>query len=270
MPQSIRFEHLGATLRAEPLTEAQGPIRLVWLHGWGRSREAMRPLAESLLPMGETWLIDLPGHGEAPNPPSACAPGDFAHLVAAWLATQPACPTVILGHSLGFRVAVHLAHQGTPTLAGLVAIAGAGVPKALTPRQAARRKTIRTLITIARLLKPFLGEAPLTRLRQTFGSTDYLNVSAALRPTFLAVVNDDVTTLCPQVTLPTLLVYGGADTETPPSTGERFRKLLPQAHLHVLPHHTHDSLVAGGRHVVAPLIQTFLKTLTHTVGGGHA
>ncbi|RYG58580.1 MAG: hypothetical protein EON60_12860, partial [Alphaproteobacteria bacterium] len=64
MPQSIRFEHHGATLRAEPLNEAQGPVRLVWLHGWGRSREAMRPLADSLSPVAESWLIDLPGHGE--------------------------------------------------------------------------------------------------------------------------------------------------------------------------------------------------------------
>lgn len=267
MPQSIRFEHNGAALRAEPLSEAQGPVRLVWLHGWGRSREAMRPLAESLSPMAESWLIDLPGHGEAPNPPSAYAPSDYARLVAAWLATQPACPTIIIGHSVGFRVAVHLAHQNTPTLLGLVAIAGAGIPKQLNAQQAARRRSIRTLMRIAKLIKPFLGDAPLQRLRQTFGSTDYLSVNADLRPTFLAVVNDDVTALCTHVTLPTLLVYGSADTETPPSTGEKFQKLLPQAHLHVLPHQTHDSLIAGGRHVVAPLIKAFINAFTHNVGG---
>lgn len=266
MPQSIRFESLGATLRAEPLTDAQGPLRLIWLHGWGRSREAMRPLADSLVAMGESWLIDLPGHGESPNPPSAYGPAEYARLVAAWLATQPACPTVILGHSLGFRVAVHLAHQQTATLAGLVAIAGAGVPRALSPRQHLRRRGIRLLLAFAKGLKPYLGEAPLARLRQKFGSTDYLNVSPTLRPTFLAVVNDDVTTLCPHVTLPTLLLYGTADTETPPSTGEKFQRLLPQSHLHVLPHQSHDSLIAGGRHVVAPLIKDFLKSL----GGGHA
>ncbi len=266
MPQSIRFEHNGATLRAEPLSEALGPIRLIWLHGWGRSREAMRPIADSLSNVAESWLIDLPGHGEAPNPPSAYAPADFAHLLAAWMATQPACPTIIIGHSLGFRVAVHLAHQNTPSLVGLVSIAGAGVPKILSGKQAARRRSVRTFIRMAKLLKPFVGDAPLNRLRQTFGSTDYLNVSTDLRPTFLAVVNDNVSAICPQVGLPTLLVYGSADTETPPSTGETFRKLMPQAHLHVLPHQTHDSLIAGGRHVVAPLIRTFLQGL----GGGHA
>lgn len=261
MPQSTRFEYQGATLRAEPLTEALGPIRLVWLHGWGQSREAIRPLAESMVAAGESWILDLPGHGEAPNPPEAYSPAHYASITAAWLAGQPAYPTVIIGHSLGFRVAVHMAHQKTPTVMGLVSLAGAGVPRALTAQETSRRKTTRMLIRIAKFLKPFMGDAPLNRLRTRFGSTDYLNVSSDLRPTFLAVVNDNVSKLCPDVPLPTLLIYGDADTETPPSVGQRFQKLLPQAQLQVLPHQTHYSLLAGGRHVVAPLIRTFLKGL---------
>ena len=261
MPQSIRFEHNAATLRAEPLTEATGPVRLVWLHGWGQSREGLRAIAESLVHAGESWILDLPGHGEAPNPPEPYSPAKYAKLVAAWLATQPACPTIILGHSLGFRVAIHLAAQKTPGLIGLVSLAGAGVPKILSPKQAVRRKYVQLLIKLGKGLKPILGDMPLNRLRQRFGSTDYLNVSPDLRPTFLAVVNDNVANLCPEISLPTLLIYGESDTETPPSVGERFRSLLPQAQLHLLPHQTHYSIVAGGRHVTAPLIQQFLRTL---------
>lgn len=263
MPQSTRFEHNAAILRAEPLTEAVGPLRLVWLHGWGQSREALRPLAESLVHVGESWILDLPGHGEAPNPLEPYSPALYAKLVAAWLATQPACPTVILGHSLGFRVAIHMAHQRTPGLVGLVSLAGAGVPRTLSPQEASRRRAIRLALKAAKALKPVLGESLLTALRQRFGSTDYKNVAEALRPTFLAVVNDDVTALAPAVTLPTLLLYGEADTETPPSVGQKFLRLMPQAQLTLLPHHTHYSLLAGGRHVVAPLVANFLATLQH-------
>lgn len=261
MPQAARFEFNGATLRAEPLTDALGPVRLVWLHGWGQTRESVRTIAESLVPTGESWILDLPGHGEAPNPPQAYSPAHYAQVVAAWLATQPAYPTVILGHSFGFRIAIHMAAMHVPGVIGLVALGGAGVPKILTPKQQARRKSIRLLMRAAKCIQPYLGEAPLARLRQKFGSTDYLNVATDLRPTFLAVVNDDVTTLCPTVTLPTLLVYGEADTETPPSMGERFRQLLPQAQLQLLPYQTHYSLLAGGRHVVAPLIRNFINGL---------
>lgn len=261
MPQSTRFEHHAATLRAEPLTEAVGPLRLVWLHGWGQSREALRPLAESLVSVGESWILDLPGHGEAPTPPEPYSPAKYAKLVAAWLATQPACPTLVLGHSLGFRVAVHMAHQRTNSLVGLVSLAGAGVPRALSPKEQTRRKLIRLVLRVAKVLKPVLGEDLLATLRRRFGSTDYNNVAPDLRPTFLAVVNDNVTTLCPAVTLPTLLLYGDADTETPPSVGQKFLSLLPQAQLKLLPHQTHYSLLAGGRHVVAPLVRDFITTL---------
>lgn len=262
MPQSTRFEYNGNTLRAEPLTEAIGPVRLVWLHGWGQSREALRPLADSLIATGEAWLIDLPGHGDSPNPSAASSPANWAQLVAAWLATQPACPTIILGHSVGFRVAVHMAAQYVPGLIGIVSLAGAGIPRQLTAKQQARRSSIQRMMKLARWVKPFLGDAPLNALRQKFGSRDYLNVAPELRPTFLAVVNDDVTTLCPTVTLPALLIYGEADTETPPTTGQRFHKLLPQAQLHLLPHHNHYSILAGGRHIVAPLIKTFITGIT--------
>ncbi|TKW60898.1 MAG: alpha/beta hydrolase [Blastochloris viridis] len=261
MPQSTRFEHNAATLRAEPLTEAAGPIRLVWLHGWGQSREALRPLAESLSVLGESWILDLPGHGEAPNPPEPYDPAKYAKLVAAWLMTQPVCPTVILGHSLGFRVAVHMAHQRTQSLMGLVSLAGAGVPRALSAKEKSRRRLIRGAMKLAKLLKPVLGEGLLNTLRQKFGSSDYKNVSEGLRPTFIAVVNDNVTSIAPSVTLPTLLIYGDADTETPPSVGQKFLSLLPQAQLKILPHQTHYTVLAGGRHVVAPLVRDFISTL---------
>jgi len=261
MPQSARFEYQGATLRVEPLTDAQGPLRLVWLHGWGQSREALRPLAESLLSEGECWLIDLPGHGEAPNPPQAYSPAHYAGLVSAWLATLPSQPTIILGHSVGFRVAVHMVSQHTVPLTALVSLAGAGVPRALSPKEQLRRKYVRLAIKAAKLIKPYLGEAPLQRLRQAFGSTDYLQVSEALRPTFLAVVNDNLTSLCGHVNLPILLIYGDAYTETPPSVAHKFQGLFAQAELHLLPPQTHYSLLQGGRHVVAPLIRAFLKKL---------
>ena len=261
MPHAARFEHKGATLRAEPLTEAIGPIRLVWLHGWGQSRESVRAIAESLVATGESWILDLPGHGEAPLPPEPYSPALYARLIAAWLATQPGCPTIIIGHSLGFRIAVHLAQQKLSGLVGLVSLGGAGVRRELSTRQKVRRRIIRMLINAARSFKPYLGEAPLNRLRQKFGSTDYLNVATDLRPTFLAVVNDDVSAICPEVTLPALLVYGESDTETPPSVARKFNRLLPQSELHLLPHQTHYSILAGGRHVVAPLIRTFISGL---------
>ncbi|MBI1308575.1 MAG: alpha/beta fold hydrolase [Proteobacteria bacterium] len=260
MPQAARFEYTGALLRVEPITDATGPIRLVWLHGWGQSRESFRPLANSLIDIGgESWLVDLPGHGEAPPPPSAYAPADYAALLTAWLATLPPCPTVLIGHSLGFRVAVHTAFTNPQMVTALASLAGAGVPRALTVKEAARRKYIRLLMKFAHLIKPFLGEGTLNALRRRFGSRDYLSVSAEMKPTFIRVVNDNVTALCRHIQSPVLLVYGEADTETPPSVAHRFKHLFPRAQLVMLPHQTHYSLLQGGRTLAEKHLRAFLQ-----------
>lgn len=261
MPQSSRFEYLGAILRAEPLTEATGPIRLVWLHGWGQSRENLRPLATSLLSAGESWILDLPGHGEAPPPPSAYSPASYALLVEAWLRTLPPCPTIVIGHSLGFRIAVHMALHNPAAIAALVSIAGAGVPRALTVQESARRRYIRLLIGFAKFLRPVVGEGVVVALRRRFGSTDYLAAGEQMRPTFIATVNDNLTALAPQVHQPVLLIYGEQDTETPPDVGQSFKRLFPNAQLHILPNLNHYSIIAGGRHVVEKQVRHFLSNL---------
>ena len=249
-------------LEVEPLSDAAGPVRLVWLHGWGLSRESLRPLAHSLLNVGETWLIDLPGHGTSPPPTTAASPAAMADAVCAWLATLPPVPTYLIGHSMGFRVAVHAASRGGAALAGLVALAGAGVPRPLAWRARLRRTAIRALIGIARHMSGILGPGLLAHLRARFGSADYLACPAALKPTFLAVVNDTVAGLAPQISLPTLLIYGDHDDATPPDVGQTFARLFPHATLHVLPHQTHHSLLNAGRHVVGRLIRSFVAAPT--------
>lgn len=260
MPQATPFAHAGATLAAEPLNEAHGPIRLVWLHGWGQHRERLRPLANSLADLGESWLIDLPGHGAAPLPPSAYSPEDYAILVSTWLATLPPLPTVLLGHSFGFRVAVRVA-VATPALAqALVAMGGAGLPRRRTLRQNLRKLGIQLMMTLGKTLQPVLGPGLVTLLRERFGSRDY-QAAGALRPTFVRVVQDTLQTVCPHVKQPALLLYGTLDAETPPDVGASFARLLPAATLHVLPGVGHDDYAGQARHVVAQRIRQILPNI---------
>lgn len=260
MPQATLFAHAGATLAAEPLNEAHGPIRLVWLHGWGQQRERLRPLANSLADLGESWLIDLPGHGAAPLPPSAYSPEDYAVLLSTWVATLPPLPTVLLGHSFGFRVAVRVA-AATPALAqALVAMGGAGLPRRRTVRQNLRKIGIQLMMKLGKGLQPVLGPGLVTLLRERFGSRDY-QAAGALRPTFVRVVQDNLTHVCSHVKQPTLLLYGAQDTETPPDVGTSFTRLLPHATLHVLPGVGHDDYAGTARHVVAQRIRQALPQL---------
>lgn len=264
MVGAAEFSLNGLALQAEPLTEGTGPIRLIWLHGWGQERGSLRGLAQSLLRLGEGWLIDLPGHGRvsAPAKEADTSPAAMAQLLAAWLATLPPCPTILLGHSMGFRVALHAAAQQMPNLQGIVALAGAGVPRKLPLKKRTRKWLIGRAMQLGHLVKPWLGESLLNSLRHKFGSRDYLSCPAALRAMFLQVVRDDATALLPQITTPTLLLYGTEDEDTPPDVGHTLQRGLPHATLHVLPYLNHYTLLTRGQPVVAQKIQEWLSGLT--------
>ncbi len=263
MVGAAEFSHNGLALHAEPLTEGTGPVRLIWLHGWGQERGSLRGLAQSLLRLGEGWLIDLPGHGRviAPAKETDASPAAIAQLLAAWLATLPPCPTLILGHSMGFRVALHAAAQDLPNLNGFVALAGAGIPRQLPLKKRLRKWLIGGAMQLGHHVKPWLGEGLLNALRTKFGSRDYLGCPAPLRPMFIQVVRDDATALLPQITTPALLLYGAEDEDTPPDIGQTLQRRLPHATLHVLPYLNHYTLLTRGQPVVAQKIQEWLSGL---------
>ena len=52
-----------------------------------------------------------------------------------------------------------------------------------------------------------------------------------MRQTLVKVVNEDLTQLLPKIEVPSLLIWGTADTATPISDGESFERLIPDAGL---------------------------------------
>jgi pimeloyl-ACP methyl ester carboxylesterase len=61
-------------------------------------------------------------------------------------------------------------------------------------------------------------------------SEDYRN-AGPLRPTFVRVVNEDFGPLLPEITAPTLLVWGARDDAVPLSHARRMEEAIPDAGL---------------------------------------
>lgn len=238
------------------ITQENRP-HLVWGHGWGQSAAALEPLAETMKALASSSLIDFPGFGKSGNPPDSWGTAEYADFVAEWMARLPARRPVWIGHSFGGRVGIQLAARHPKLVSGMVLIAAAGLRRHRTLPQNLRLHLRRAAFKTARR---FAREGPqLDRLRQRFGSADY-GRAGAMRPIFTRVVGEDLSEQAKAVECPTLLIYGTADTETPPEMGERFKALIPNSELVLLGGFNHLSVLSEGRHQVALRIRKFLET----------
>lgn len=232
-------------------------IHLVWGHGWGQSGAAFRALAEALAPVAPSTLIDFPGFGASPLPPMTWSTADYADAVAEWMRERFGDqPVVWLGHSFGGRVGLQLAARHPKLVRAMVLVAAAGLQRRRSFAQRTKLALQRAFFKTARSL---LREGTtVERLRQRMGSADYRN-AGAMRPIFSRVVAEDLTKIAARVRVPTLLIYGREDTETPVEMGERLRALIPGAELVVLEHYGHLNILDEGRHQLALRIRRFLE-----------
>ena len=77
-------------------------------------------------------------------------------------------------------------------------------------------------------------ETVLAKFSKKTASADYQAATGIMRQIFVRVVNENLLSLLPQITAPTLLVWGEADYETPLSFGKTMENLIPDAGLVIL------------------------------------
>ena len=206
---------------------------VVILHGWGASIPAVAPIHDLLEPHFDTLSIDLPGFGESGQPPETWGSPEYAELVEKLLRQLNIERPVLIGHSFGGKLSILLGARGLAST--LVLIDAAGIRGRRGPKWYAKvysYKLARKLASLAGLKAIF--EPYVERARNRSGSTDYRNASGRMREILVKVVNEDVRDQLPNVTVPTLLIWGENDDATPVANAQLMERLLPDAGLVVL------------------------------------
>lgn len=234
------------------------PLQIIWLHGWGQTHVSMRPLAERFARKAVNTLFDLPGFGGSPMLDEGAGSEDYAAALAAEISRLPAGPRIVVGHSFGCRVAIHLAASNPGLVAGLVLIAPAGLPRDRNLVWKIRASALKGLGKLAKSIDRIFGSGFHERYSARFGSADYRN-AGALKATFVRVVNENLSGVAKLVSLPVLLVVGAEDTETPPEIARRYQQLIEGAGLAELPGFAHIDILGRGRHQVEARMNSFFK-----------
>lgn len=237
-----------------------GTPAIVFLHGWRSQGSLWFPVWEKLLGQGSEqeksfpfalYALDLPGFGGSETPRGAWTLADYASVAEAFAQKLGFTDVVLVGHSFGGRVAIQVA-SGQKILLQKLALVGSAGFRSQGVLFALKR-------VIAKMIKPlflFSFMQPLRRkLYTVIGAQDYV-ATPALRETFLAAIREDVSSLLPNITAQTLLVWGENDRiDTPVSFGERMRDAIPDTKLVVLKNAGHfcflDQTEAFARELVS-------------------
>jgi len=255
-----RFEHGGASLIDEVSGES-ATHHLMFLHGWGGSRESLRGIGTLFQHTHRVHLIDLAGFGEAPIPPVDWDTVHYTDLVQQYILDRIHGSVILVGHSFGGKICIRLAARHLAPVRAVVLIGVPGLPQPAASRVAMRRAYIRGLRRVLRLMQPVIGSRGVAWHTKRFGSKDYL-AAGELRPIFVRIVNEDLTESAQLIACPTLLLWGTDDTETPPWLGEGYKAIIGQrATLSWLPHKDHFPFNGTGAHLIGYRMREWMKDL---------
>jgi pimeloyl-ACP methyl ester carboxylesterase len=237
-------------LFGEPYGE--GPVRVIWLHGWARRGQDFAAAANQLAQRGVASLaLDLPGFGSSPVPPTAGGARMYAELVLPALKESGDGPFVLVGHSFGGTVACVLAATHPELVRSLVLT---GAPLLRRPSSSSSPVSYRVLRWLH--ARGVVGDERIEAARQKYGSRDYRNATGVMRDVLVVSVNESYEDELSSLDVPVTLLWGERDQEVPIDVATRASALLTSTHTlqslvgvgHLLPSEAPEELanVVGG------------------------
>jgi len=231
------------------------PILL--FHGYADSADTWRHVLDRLARSGRRAIaVDLPGFGTAaPLSREAILPQLDAFALAAvrYLAGRPRQPVLAVGNSLGGCVALRLAERHGSYLAGVVAVAPAGLEMTRLLHLVQRDPVLHSLLALPAPVPSIVIRAAVARLYVRLAFASARTVDEAVVSSFTSHLRDRATVarvlaiahrLLPElrkpfelerISSPVLLVWGDRDRLVFHSGAKRVLEAVPGARLEVLP-----------------------------------
>ncbi|WP_438024691.1 alpha/beta fold hydrolase [Sorangium sp. So ce233] len=192
----------------------EGDIALVFLHYWGGSSRTWAAVAEALSPRCRTVAIDHRGWGDSDAPEEGYRIGDMADDAEAVIQALGLERHVLVGHSMGGKVAQLLASRRPAGLRGLVLVAPAPpTPMPLSDEQrATMARAYDSPESVGSVLDHVLTARPLSSAVRQQVIEDSLRGAPAAKAAWPHVASqEDISADVASIDAPTLLIAGELD-----------------------------------------------------------
>lgn len=159
---------------------------------------------------------------------------------------------VALGHSNGGRILLNLCSENPKKLQHLILLDAAGVYEISNKRDIAR--------TLSKKLA-FLKRIPgVTKVwHKLTGASDYAKAPDNMKQTLANMLESDRTLDLSRVTTPTSILWGAADTVTPPRQAEVMHQRIFHSTLEIYPDWTHAPYISHPAELAKVIYQTYQK-----------
>ena len=259
----------GITIHVEE--QGAGDLSLVFLHYYGGSSRTWKHVVTALEGQFHTVAIDHRGWGKSDAPAAGYGLVDLAADAAGVIAALKLQRYVLIGHSMGGKVAQLMASERPAGLAGLILVAPAAPTPMVMPAQEreilagayATRETVEAAIDNVLTAKPLSAADRAQVIEDSLRGAPPAKV-AWPRSTSL----EDIAAEVGNINVPTLVIAGELDRVDPPIRLQVELLLrIPQAVMRVLPGTGHLSMLESPD-AVAALIADFCDGLSRSPGSG--
>ncbi|OQM73863.1 alpha/beta fold hydrolase [Manganibacter manganicus] len=246
--------------------QGDGDLSLVFLHYWGGSSRTWRHVTAGLAPRFHTIAIDHRGWGESDAPGDGYGLGDLAADAEGVIKARNLQRYVLVGHSMGGKVAQLMASRRPDGLVGLVLVAPSPPTPMAIPEEArammASSYDDRQMIE-ATIDKVLTAKALATEDREQVIADSLRGALSAKQAWPRATSQEDITAQVEAINVPTLVIAGELDgVDSPAVLQAELLTRVPQAVMHVLPDTGHLSMLESAEELV-PLIERFCRPLSY-------
>ncbi|MBP6866404.1 MAG: alpha/beta hydrolase [Candidatus Pacebacteria bacterium] len=236
--------------------EGAGKV-LLFLHGWKDSLDSFNDIGSILNSEYRVIRLDLPGFGKTQIPKETWDLDDYIDFVGSFIAKLNISPYALIGHSFGGRIIIKGVSERKLNSEKLVLVASAGIAKRKTLKNYVFKIIAKTGKLVTYIPPFYFYRNSLKKKLYSFVGGDYLN-TGALKNTFVKVIKEDLSEYARQIEVPTILIWGADDTETPLSDGQRLNTMIRNSRLEVLEKADHFVHKQKPREV-SGLIREFLR-----------
>ncbi len=238
-------------------TEAgEGEIILL-LHGWGCNAHTFKDIQSELEKNFKVFAVDFPGFGKSDEPDGVWGCEEYASWTEQFIRKTNILSPIVIGHSFGGRVALML--NTKISIQKLVLTGSAGL---LLDTDIENRKGKSKISSVKNIAEKMLPKAMFEWLKNRFiqriGSADYKSANPHMREILKKVISEDLKHYAMNIQVPTLLIWGENDKDTPVEMGRAFNKLISGSELKIIPACGHYVFIDNKIEFLT-LIEKFIK-----------